>query len=156
MITEFKLYESTLKDVEQLQLCKLAILKFTKQVSEVFYKTTPIPKFIDPERTRIFQQQARKLTKFVEEEKTYLSIANYKLKYNSETLLFISITLDKKIAIRLHTIGWKNYYQFMLYFLNDSERHVHNFTFTYDELNKMSDKIVDDYELYTNVNKYNI
>ena len=152
MITEFKLYESTLKDVEQLQLCKLAILKFTKQVSEVFYQSQSysfrphLPIKGSPGRN----------TKLEEEEKTYLSLSNYVLKYSGEVLLFISISLDKKISIRLNTIGWKNYYQFMLHFLNDSEKKYHNFTFTYDELNKMSDKIVDDYELYTNVNKYNL
>lgn len=147
MITEFKLYENTL-EVEQLQLCKLAILKFTKKVSEVFDLMYNINGY-EIEPTKI---------KLVEEENTRQNnITSYKLIYRGETLLSLSIKLDKKIHIQFNLLGWKTYYQFMLHFLNrDSERYVHNFTFTYDELNKMSDEIVDEYELYTNIKKYNL
>ena len=99
MITEFKIFENNLKDIEEIQLCKLAILKFSKKLSEFIKKNG------------FFRR-----TKFKEEDVQYGYIAEYRLSSDGRDILNFKISMKRKIEIFLFYKNQEEFLEFMTYF----------------------------------------
>jgi len=136
-----KTYES-LESVEKEQFARLAVLKFSRKINE------------------LFQEIYGYKLKFVEEEKSsYLSTANFVLKRLGTPIINISITLNKKVEIStLFNFGGMMAGEFrnFLISLADSKILYKRTLFSIDELNKLSDEIKDEWYLYLNMKKYNV
>ena len=140
-----KLFESTIEDVEQTQLSKLAVLKFSRKITE------------------IFQDYYKLKIRLKEEEKTYQTIANYKLRYGGETSIFsftiqgLFYGLNKNIEIYYDLRVWSD----LKYFIDDlfneaGDKKYSRHILTIDELNEMSDNIIDEWNFFIDVKKYNL
>lgn len=140
-----RLFEDTLESIKKEQLAKMALLKFTSKIIE------------------IFKMDYRTPLKLVEQKETHHSIImSYMLKYGTLNILSISINNTLDISIFLHDHLWKDFYDFLVHFLNKEPANIkldylyNHISLNKDELNNFSDEIMEEWELYSNIKKYNI
>lgn len=132
-----KTFESIeLQNVEKEQFAKLAVLKFTRKITELFKE--------------IYHYNL----KFVEEESNKLCVANYKLKRLGTPMISISITLNKRIEIYFGFVLSGEFKDFLRLLFKGSS--YDKKSLSVDELNKISDEIKDEWYLYLDTKKYNL
>lgn len=138
-----KTYEGKLEDIEKIHFCKLSILNFSKKISYIL-KNFGF-------KTRLNEQDA---------PHTY--IAQYRLSSGGDTVIIFNILSNKIIQIRVYSFKFNNFEDFIIDFLNqgkdkDTFGYRENyFSFNYNELNNITEKLIDEWELFTNIKKYNL
>lgn len=142
-----------LEGVKQIQFNKLAIFKFVSKIREIFKK---------------YYNHDIKL---VEEDPPHTFITAYKITtYGGIILKFFvpdsNYDLLKNIQVHIYD-DQKEFYNFISNFLSGNKyktmdtlnniSYYHNiFSLPFYELNEMSEKILDEFDLFTSINKYNL
>lgn len=133
-----KTYEiNAIEKVKNLQDKKLAALKFSNKIREIF------DKFFN------------KKVKFSEEASPNGVILTYDLRYSGHIICKIYIK-EMFIELNFSTTSYQEFDKFIYKFLDIKTQFSIYKTLTTSELNDYSNRIVDEFELENNMKKYNI
>jgi hypothetical protein len=135
-----KTYESKqeLDKINKIQSCKLSCLNFIQKIREIFYEHYHI---ILSAKNNINLQ--------------HNSVFNYVL--GTKYAVFLSVDISSKYNISIHFLSGvkKDFNEFIDKFFN-FEKDFKYYTCTNNELDEISNKIVDEFDMFINTKKYNL
>ena len=143
-----KTYENqTLEEIKKIQASKRAILRFFDKVIEISKKYYKIKLKFSAGENR---------------PGNYDSLTYYQLSIKNEKVCEASILRNIKHKVRIILNHWgvnfgPDFYDFMVNFLNIEDKYNMMIYFcTSEELNELSDKLLDEFDMYMMAKKYNI
>jgi len=139
-----KLYESTtqdkIEDIKKIQLDKISIFNFVNKISNIFLKYYNL-------KVRMIEEDTSNIN----------SITAYKLTYGGNIICKIEILLNRKIEIYFFATVKLDFDNFVLDFFNlEKFNYIRIYRCTNIELDKISDNIIYEFELFKNTQKYNL